>query len=594
MRFFATCLFSLSLAVSPAMGDGGATKDSADTAKATPAKKSGDTAKKAAPDSAPNFEAELQQLREEVARQREALEREHQKVQALELRLGMTGDAAPAAETPGTPTAISAAATPAVRSARPQEDRPKESPLSFRIGGTEFTPGGFVDFENIFRTTNTGNVAATNFWAIPFSNTPAGHLTEFRMTGQYSRYSLKVTGKYGATSILGFLEGDFNGNDAANVFVSSNSHTNRLRLYFVDLKRGNWEFLGGQAWGLMTPNRTGLSPMPADLALPIGNDAQVHVGAGYTRANQFRAIYHFNDKFQWGLAIENPQQFTGQGAEVVFPTAFAATLGGEFDAAATPGAPNAFPDLMTKVAYDTTLGGRKFHWEGGGLMTSVKTATIPTVVGATFTKHKKIGGGFETAISYDLFKSGDKYLRFLGSGMWGNGIGRYLIGMGPQAVIAPVPFGGIGACVPGATGNCDVAISMVHSGNAIIGFELQPHPKTLFGFYAGGAYFQRNAFKDLTSAGVGTVPCFPGDTAPFKPCAGFGAPLQAGNTVMNRALEEVTLDWTQTLWKNPQYGAIQIVTQTSYVNRAPWWFAPGTPKNAHLMMAFVSMRYVLP
>src|SRR5262249_26125090 len=33
-------------------------------------------------------------------------------------------------------------------------EKPTTSPLSFRIGGTEFTPGGFVDFENIFRTTN--------------------------------------------------------------------------------------------------------------------------------------------------------------------------------------------------------------------------------------------------------------------------------------------------------------------------------------------------------------------------------------------------------------------------------------------------------
>src|SRR5215472_4874695 len=37
------------------------------------------------------------------------------------------------------------------------QEAAKESPLSFRIGGAEFTPGGFVDFENVFRSTNTGN-----------------------------------------------------------------------------------------------------------------------------------------------------------------------------------------------------------------------------------------------------------------------------------------------------------------------------------------------------------------------------------------------------------------------------------------------------
>ncbi len=64
-----------------------------------------------------------------------------------------------------------------------ETEKPKESPLSFRIGGTDFTPGGFVDFTNIFRTTNTGSAVSTDFNAIPFSNSAAGHLTEFRSSG---------------------------------------------------------------------------------------------------------------------------------------------------------------------------------------------------------------------------------------------------------------------------------------------------------------------------------------------------------------------------------------------------------------------------
>src|SRR5215470_12652120 len=111
------------------------------------------------------------------------------------------------------------------------QDKPKESPLSFRIGAAEFTPGGFVDFENIFRSTNTGNVAGTNFWAIPYSNQVAGHLTEYRSTGQYSRINLKATTKFKNTDVTGYVEADFNGNDPTNVFLTSNSHVMRLRLY---------------------------------------------------------------------------------------------------------------------------------------------------------------------------------------------------------------------------------------------------------------------------------------------------------------------------------------------------------------------------
>ncbi len=522
-----------------------------------------------------NVADELKALREAITAQQQQIAQQQQQIQSLQQSLSdKNNGTAHVAEAALTTTATSPAA--AATAVQADAAKPKESPLSFRIGGTEFTPGGFVDFENVFRSTNTGNVSATNFWAIPFSNTPAGHLTEFRMTGQYSRYSMKITGKYGENNVTGFLEGDFNGNDAANVFVTSNSHTNRLRVYWVDLKRGKWEFLGGQTWGMLTPNRTGISPMPSDLAITIGEDAQTHVGLNYTRANEFRTVYHFNDKFQWGVAIENPQQFIGQGNEVIFPTAFNAALGTQFDNAAVPGAPNAFPDVMTKFAYDAPLGGRKFHLEGGGIITSAKVAVVPTVVGAQFSKHTKTGEGFQAALNYEVVQN----LRFLGSGMWGTGIGRYLIGAGPQAVVFPIPAVSGGTCVSGAAGGCDVNISMVRSGTALVGIEAQPMPKSQFGFYYGGAFFGRNSFPDLTSPAV------------VKPIIGFGGANSAN--IVNRAIQEGSAEWTQTFWKNPQYGAVLLVTQASYVTRSPWFVPTGSPKNAHLVQGFVSMRYVLP
>jgi len=250
---------------------------------------------------------ELKALREAISQQQKQISQQQQQIQTLEQQLEN--------KTSGTPHVADASMrTVPVKATITQEtEKPKESPLSFRIGGTDFTPGGFVDFENIFRSTNTGGSSATTFGAIPFSNTVQGHLTEFRTTGQYSRYNLKVSGKYGENNVVGYLEGDFNGNDPANVFVTSNSHTNRIRLYWLDLKRGSWEFLAGQSWGLETPNRKGLSPNPADLFLTIGEDANVHVGVPYSRAGLFRAVWHASDNFQWGLEMQNPQQFVGAG-----------------------------------------------------------------------------------------------------------------------------------------------------------------------------------------------------------------------------------------------------------------------------------------
>jgi len=507
---------------------------------------------------------ELKALREAISQQQKQISDQQQQIQTLQQQLQD--------RTSGTPHVADASlhttAVPVKATVVQETEKPKESPLSFRIGSTDFTPGGFVDFENIFRTTNTGNVTATNFWAIPFSNTVAGHLTEYRSTGQYSRINLKVNGKYGENNVTGYIEADFNGNDAANVFVTSNPHTMRVRLYWVDLKRGGWEFLGGQTWGLQTPNRVGVSPSPADLALTIGEDAQTHVGLNYTRAAEFRAAYHFSDRFVWAFALQNPEQFGGQG-EITFPAAFNAQLAPQIDSAATPGAPNLMPDFLTKFAFDPS---KRFHFELGGLTTSAKVAVIPTVPAATFVKHSKVEGGIFGATNVELFKG----FRFLASGMWGPGVGRYLIGMAPQLVVVPVSASGA-AC--SSVAGCDVDVSPVHSGDAIAGFEAQAGKKTLLGLYGGAMYAQRNAVLDITKAGA---PAF----------IGFGGPNSANNN--NRVVQEATFDWTQTFWKNPQYGSVFLVNQLSYISRAPWFVPVGAPKNAHLTQVFVSLRYALP
>lgn len=521
---------------------------------------------------------DLKALRESIAQHQKQIAAQQERINALQQQLkgNTTATVAPRLLDASLTTSSSSAAQPSaqpVSTAPAQETERKESPLSFRIGAADFTPGGFVDFENVFRSTNTGNVAATSFGAIPFSNSVAGHLTEYRSTGQYSRFNIKVHTKFGENDVTGYVEFDFNGNDPANVFVTSNAHTDRLRLYWLDLKRGKWEFLGGQTWGLQTPNRIGVSPNPADLSLGYHEDAGIGVGYNYTRAAEFRAAYHFNDHWVWAIAAQNPQQFVNN--EVVFPAVFNTQLGGQFDNAAVSGTPNLTPDVLTKVAYDGDFaGGHHFHWEGGGIETTKKMTVIPTALGSTFNSHFIVGGGVFGDVLVDLFKGSEgRNIRFVASGMWGYGIGRYLNGLAPDAVVRPIPTG--------AT-TFDAAISGIHSGDVVGGFEFQPHGKSQFGVYYGGLYAQRNSFPDLTAGGA------------TKPNIGFGGIGEVGATSQNRAVQEGTIDWTQTFWRNPQYGAVLLVTQASYITRAPWFVALGAPKNAHLGMGYVSLRYVLP
>src|SRR5260370_24168884 len=151
------------------------------------------------------------------------------------------------------------------------------------------------------------------------------------------------------------------------------------------------------------------------------------------------------------------------------------------------------------------------------------------------------------------------------------------MGTGAQVVVAPTNFDG---AVWTSTGGCGVRISTVQEGSGLVGLELQATPKTLFGAYYGAAYFQRNFFPDLTSPAV------------IKPFIGYGGPGSANTN--NRAIQQPTFDWIQTFWRNPQYGAVLLVTQYSYLTRSPWFVAAGAPKNAHLSMGWLSLRYQLP
>ena len=58
----------------------------------------------------------------------------------------------------------------------------------------------------------------------------------------------------------------------------------------------------------------------------------------------------------------------------------------QLDGGATAGTPNAFPDFMTKMAWDMKPAGHSFHLEAGGILTSAKVAVLPAGVN-TFKTH---------------------------------------------------------------------------------------------------------------------------------------------------------------------------------------------------------------
>jgi hypothetical protein len=475
-------------------------------------------------------------------------------------------DEVPAAATTAATSTSKSAATLAADTAAPQH-----SPLSFRIGDATFTPLGFLDLTDVFRTTGTGNGIGTTFGGVPYNNNlPTAGLTEDRFSAQNSRIGVRVDAPVGGGNITGYIEADFLGITAANANVTSNSNTLRMRNYFADYRRGKFEILAGQDWSLLTPNRKGLSPYPSDIFFSQDMDTNYQVGLTWTRQPQIRFIYHPNDTWAMGFSIENSDQLLGSAATT--PSAFNPTTGtsyiGEVDVAsgstlATPATPNVSPDFIFKIAADPKVGNTTWHFDFAGLLSEFKLVTPGSIVGgASRATNSATGGGFEANLNLELVKN----FHWIGTAYWSDGGGRYLFGQGPDLVISQATTTSAFTPIP------------LKAGSTITGFEWQATPKTLFDAYYGGDYFGRAFSQDPSSITTKLV--------------GYG--FTGGANSQNRSIQEGTIGWTQTFFKSPNFGAFALITQGSYLTRAPWFVAAAAPHDAHLFMVYVDLRYTLP
>jgi hypothetical protein len=473
--------------------------------------------------------------------------------------------------------ALSAAASPVGAKTQGGENDQKEpkSPLFFRIGSAEFSPGGFLDFATYYRTTNDGAGIATGFGTIPFNNQlPQGRLSETHFSAQYSRLSLKVDAPLPkSTKLTAYVETDFLGFQPANAYITANSDSLRLRVYWADIQRGKWEVLGGQEWSLLTPNRVGLSPMTSDIFYTLNEDPNFQVGLIWARQPQFRVVYHPNENWAVGLSLENPQQFAP--GSVVFPsTIFTPQFdngSGVTNAASSStntAVPNLHPDIIIKATYDAHPAGHALHAEAAGLIRSFRVFNDLTTPASTNTI---TGGGGSLNFNYEVLHN----LRLIANSFYSDGGGRYNIGLGPDVIVKP-----------------NGSLSAVHSGSGLAGFEYQALPNYMVYSYYGAAYFERN-FGFLPSTPASSCAGLVSFT-----CVGFGFPGSANTS--NRAIQEATFGIIPTLWSNENYGKVQIITQYSYLTRSPWSTLPvapattPTPKNAHASMVYLDVRYTLP
>lgn len=304
-----------------------------------------------------------------------------------------------------------------------------ESPLQLKIGSAYITPVGFMDFTSVWRNHDSGNGIATNFASIPYgTNTFQTNLSELRFSSQYSRIGFRVDALVKGAHVIGYMESDFLGNSPDNLAVSTNSNTLRSRLYWADIRKVSWEVLAGQTWSLITPNRSGISPLPGDIFYTQNVDADYQAGLVFARVPEVRFTYHPSQKAAISVALDSPEQYMGGaagGGQITLPAALAPIYaGGELNNGSSGlGVPNRAPDVITKLALDPS---KRLHFEVGGVLRSFRLYNPTTDNHFTAT-----GGGGFLNLRFEVARG----LSLLTNNFWSDGGGRYIFGQVPDLMV---------------------------------------------------------------------------------------------------------------------------------------------------------------
>ena len=436
------------------------------------------------------------------------------------------------------------------------------SPLQFHIGSATIMPVGFMDFTSVFRSKTAGGNIGTSFGSIPYATLTSGttpyqtNLTELRLSMQNSRIGFRADADVKGAHVIGYMEADFLGTPAStNIAVSTNSNLLRSRLYWVDVRKGAWEVLGGQTWSLLAPGRVGISPLPADVFYSQVIDVNYMAGLFWGRIPELRVVYHPSKQVAFAVALDSPDQYAGGssgGGSITLPSGLATPYAGELDFGASSGGiatPNVAPDIIAKLALDPV---KQVHFEIGGVERNFKVYNPTT--STSFSAQE--GAGF-----VNLHVEPVKGFRLVTNNFWGAGNGRYIFGQAPDVIA-----------------HADGSLSPIHSASTVSGFEIT-QKKTLLYAYYGGIYILRNTAIDT------------GKTTP-----GIGYGYSGAGSGQNRAIQELSFGFNQTIWKDAKWGAVNFMGQYEYLVRTPWYvnFATGQPPNANNNMVFFNLRYTLP
>jgi hypothetical protein len=522
---------------------------------------------------------QLQSLQQALQNQQQLIDRVSSTASAPAQRnnLGNVASLTPVLPVP-VPVPVSVAMpTPAPRpqgatggSSNPCEAGPDGNavPSYIRLGSVCMVPVGFMDLTPFWRDKNAGSSMGSNFGSVPYNNTANGNLSETKFSIQNSRLGLRLDGDWKGAHFIGYNEFDFNGTSgSASLAVSNGAVVPRLRLFWVDVRKDKIEFLAGQSWSMLTPNRRGISALPGDLFYTQVIDINYMAGLTWTRQPGIRVLFHPNNSLTFGFSAEQPDQYMGGsagGSASVLPTALTGLANTQLDNGVTIATANAYlaqptvtPDFIAKIAWDPSS---RFHFEVAGIESTFKTAlnltgstlSIPST--GTFNDHPTtIGAGLQFGANAEIFHN----FRLITTNYITDGDGRYLFGQAPDLIV-----------------RADGTLSPVKAGSTLDGFEATLGRTLLYAYY-GGIYIEPNVAIDTTGKPVG-----------------YG--YSGSPNTQNKVINELTFGFNQTIWRDPRYGAINVMGQYEWLERAPWFVAAGAPKNTHDNTIYFDIRYTLP
>ncbi|MGE5182346.1 MAG: hypothetical protein ACM31C_09810 [Acidobacteriota bacterium] len=430
------------------------------------------------------------------------------------------------------------------------------APLSFKIGDAYFTPIGFMDFTGVWRSKTNGGGIGTNFGNIPYGVVYGNHLGESRFSMQNSRIGLRIDAPVHGSHVIGYLEADFLGAAPGNVTVSSNSNTLRSRVYWVDIRKGALELLAGQSWSLITAGRKGISPLPGDVFYTQNVDVNYQAGMVWGRYPELRLTLHPAKEVAFALALDSPEQYVGGsagGGLITLPSGLTTLAGTQLDNGTTGvGTPEFLPDVIAKLAIDPV---KQVHVEAGGVERQFKIWNP-----ANENNYSATGvGGF-----LNLNLEPTKGLHLISNNFYGAGVGRYIFGQAPDVIV-----------------EADGTLDTVKAGSTLDGVELKLASTLLFG------YFSYLYIDKATAPAAAGMTCMDAMS-----CVGYGYP--GAPVSQNKDEIEETVGFNQTFWKDPKYGALNLMGQYSHLTREPWAVPMGGASNAHINMVFLNLRYTLP